>query len=197
MSVNGNKEVQILRKMLLSFRPDVYEKIKSGLKIFEHRRNFPDEPVMAYMYVSSPVKAITGVVYLGKRHCLSDWLEYYKEDSNAVTRIKEYMETYHYRYAMEIDRFQETSQISLDDLRKNVPGFVAPQMYIYLDGTELLEYIESNLKMTDLQVEHSFERKDNLQTIKFYFTVWRLIYLLKLWINHLNHLNSLPYNYHI
>ena len=40
-------------------------------------------------------------------------------------------------FGMEIDRFQETSQISLDDLRKNVPGFVAPQMYIYLDGTEL------------------------------------------------------------
>ena len=44
------------------------------------------------MYVSSPVKAITGVVYLGKRHCLSDWMEDYKEDSNAVTRIKEYIE---------------------------------------------------------------------------------------------------------
>lgn len=78
--------------MLLSFRPDVYEKIKSGVKIFEHRRNFPDEPIMAYMYVSSPVKAITGVVYLGKRHCLSDWMEDYKEDGNAVTRIKEYIE---------------------------------------------------------------------------------------------------------
>ena len=155
--------MQVLRKMLLSFRPDVYEKIKSGVKIFEHRRNFPDESIMAYMYVSSPVKAITGVVYLGKRHCLSDWLEYYKEDSNAVTRIKEYMETYHYRYAMEIDSFQETSQISLDDLRENIPGFVAPQMYIYLDGTELLEYIESNLKMTDLQVEHSFERIEACQ----------------------------------
>lgn len=149
--------------MLLSFRPDVYEKIKSGVKIFEHRRNFPNEPIMAYMYVSSPVKAITGVVYLGKRHCLSDWLEYYKEDSNAVTRIKEYMETYHYKYAMEIDSFQETSQISLDDLRENIPGFVAPQMYIYLDGTELLEYIESNLKMTDLQVEHSFQRIEACQ----------------------------------
>ena len=149
--------------MLLSVRPDVYEKIKSGLKIFEHRRNFPDEPIMAYMYVSSPVKAITGVVYLGKRHCLSDWMEDYKEDSNAVTRIKEYIEKYHYRYAMEIDRFQETSQILLDDLRKNVPGFVAPQMYIYLDGTELLEYIESNLKMIDLQVERSFERIEACQ----------------------------------
>ena len=73
------------------------------------------------------------------------------------------MKTYHYRYAMEIAKFQETSKISLDDLRKNVPGFVAPQMYIYLDGTELLEYIESNLKMIDLQVEHSFERIETCQ----------------------------------
>ena len=63
-----------MRKMLLSFKPEVYEKIKSGKKKFEHRRNFPDESVMAYMYVSSPVKAITGIVYLGKRHCLFDWL---------------------------------------------------------------------------------------------------------------------------
>ena len=145
-----------MRKMLLSFRPDVYEKIKSGVKIFEHRRNFPDEPIMAYMYVSSPVKAITGVVYLGKRHCLSDWFEYYKEDSNAVTRIKEYMETYHYRYAMEIDRFQETSQISLDELRENVPGFVAPQMYIYLDGTELLDYIENKIENLDGYIAHDY-----------------------------------------
>lgn len=109
------------------------------MKIFEHRRNFPDEPIMAYMYVSSPVKAITGVVYLGKRHCLSDWMEDYKEDGNAVTRIKEYIEKYYYRYAMEIDRFQETSQISLDDLRKNVPGFVQEK---YISEVESGKYIE-------------------------------------------------------
>ena len=149
--------------MLLSFRPEVYEKIKSGQKIFEHRRTFPDESVMAYMYVSSPVKAITGIVYLGKRHCLSDWLEKFKDDSDAVTRIKEYIETYHYRYAMEIEKFQETSQIALDDLRENVPGFVAPQMYIYLDNTELLEYIDSNLKVANLQVKHLFERIEACQ----------------------------------
>lgn len=53
-----------MRKMLLSFKPEVYEKIKAGTKIFEHRRNFPDEFIMAYMYVSAPVKAIIGIVYL-------------------------------------------------------------------------------------------------------------------------------------
>lgn len=82
---------------------------------------------------------------------------------SAIDTVLEMETKYHYRYAMEIERFQETSQISLEDLRKNVPGFVAPQMYIYLDGTELLEYIESNLKMADLQVEHSFERIEACQ----------------------------------
>ena len=35
---------------------------------------------MAYMYVSAPIKAVTGIVYLGKRHLLSDWKEEYKND---------------------------------------------------------------------------------------------------------------------
>ena len=52
-----------MRKMLLSFKPEVYEQIKSGKKKIERRRNFPVEPIMAYMYVSAPVKAITGIVY--------------------------------------------------------------------------------------------------------------------------------------
>ena len=112
--------------MLLSFKPEVYEKIKSGEKIFEHRRNFPDEPIMAYMYESAPVKAITGIVYLGKRHLLSDWREEFKNDRDAVARIEKYQESY--RYAMEIDEFQETTEIPLEDLRRDVPRFVAPQM---------------------------------------------------------------------
>lgn len=145
-----------MRKMLLSFKPEVYEKIKSGKKIFEHRRNFPDEPIMAYMYVSSPVKAVTGIVYLGKRHLLSDWREEFKNDKDAVARIEKYQESY--RYAMEIDEFQETAEISLDDLRHAVPGFVAPQMYMYLDGTELLEYINKHIKIQKVHLIHSFNR---------------------------------------
>ena len=132
-----------MRKMLLSFKPEVYEKIKSGKKIFEHRRNFPDEPIMAYMYVSSPVKAVTGIVYLGKRHLLSDWREEFKNDKDAVARIEKY---------------QETTEISLDDLRHAVPGFVAPQMYMYLDGTELLEYINKHIKIQKVHLIHSFNR---------------------------------------
>lgn len=143
-----------MRKMLLSFKPEVYEKIKSGKKIFEHRRNFPDEPIMAYMYVSSPVKAVTGIVYLGKRHLLSDWREEFKNDKAAVVRIEKYQELY--RYAMEINEFQETTEISLGALRRDVSGFVAPQMYIYLDGTELLDYIENKIEKLDGCTVHDY-----------------------------------------
>ena len=141
--------------MLLSFKPEVYEEIKSGKKIFEHRRNFPDEPIVAYMYVSAPVKAITGIVYLGKRHLLSDWHEEFKDDKDAVARIEKYQESY--RYAMEIDEFQETTEISLNDLRRDIPGFYAPQMYIYLDGTQLLEYIEKHIIKKSITVKHEFD----------------------------------------
>lgn len=145
-----------MRKMLLSFKPEVYEKIKSGKKIFEHRRNFPDEPIMAYMYVSAPVKAITGVVYLGKRHLLSDWKEAFKGDKDAVARIEKYEKSY--RYAMEIVEFQETTEIALDDLRLNMPGFVAPQMYIYLDGTDLLTYIEEKILYLDGHIKRQISK---------------------------------------
>lgn len=110
--------------MLLSFKPSVYEKIRSEEKIFEHRRNFLNEPIMAYMYVSAPVKAVT---YFWKKHLLFDWKKEFVDDIDAVKSVEKYNETY--RYAMEINEFQETTKISLDELRKNVPEFVVPQMF--------------------------------------------------------------------
>lgn len=65
---------------------------------------------MAYMYVSAPVKAITGIVYLGKRHLLSDWKEELKENKDAIAHIEKYQKSC--QYTMEIDEFQETTAIT-------------------------------------------------------------------------------------
>ena len=75
-------------------------------------------------------------------------------DKAAVVRIEKYQELY--RYAMEINEFQETTEISLGALRRNVSGFVAPQMYIYLDGTELLDYIENKIEKLDGCTVHDY-----------------------------------------
>ena len=141
--------------MLLSFKPNVYKKIYEGVKIFEHRRNFPNEPIMAYRYVSKPVRAITGIVYLSNRHELIDWERQFSYDSQALQRIEDYKKSY--RYAMEIVEFQETNKISLDDLKRDLPNFVVPQSYIYLDNnTELLKYIDEKIVEQGKNIKHDF-----------------------------------------
>lgn len=145
----------MMRKMLLSFKPSVYKNIYAGVKIFEHRRNFPNEPIMAYMYVSKPVRAITGIVYLNNRHELIDWEREFEHDSEALQRIAEYKKLY--RYAMEIAEFQETNTISLDDLKRDLPRFVAPQSYIYLDNNpDLLKYIDKRIVEQGINIKHDF-----------------------------------------
>lgn len=144
-----------MRVMLLSFKPRIYQKIFDGIKIFEHRRNFPNESIMAYMYISKPVRAIKGIVYLNNRHTLTNWEEEFANDTEALVRIKEYEKSY--RYAMEITQFQETREISLVDLKRDFPSFVVPQSYIYLDKkTELLRYIEERLERKSITIKHDF-----------------------------------------
>lgn len=132
-----------MRKMLLSFKADVYDRVLSGEKIYEHRKIFPDEPVEAYLYVSNPVKAIVGIMHLGNKVSIESWKDKYSYDQEAISRIDEYLE-YH-KYAMEIQDFQNTNKISLSKLREEVPGFVVPQMYYFIDDSPLLEYLGKNL----------------------------------------------------
>ena len=115
--------------MLMSLRDDVYRKVLSGEKIYEHRKVFPDEPVKAYIYVSAPTKAICGIMYLSNRTSLLKWKEQYKDDAECVKRINEYLS--HHNYAMEINKFERTNSIDLEQLRADLSKFVVPQMYYY------------------------------------------------------------------
>lgn len=42
------------------------------------------------MYISKPVRAIKGIVYLNNRHTITDWESQYGADESALSRIKEY-----------------------------------------------------------------------------------------------------------
>lgn len=143
-----------MRKMLLSFKADVFERVMNGTKIYEHRRVFPNEPVMAYLYVSKPVQAITGIMWLDNKIEIRTWLEKYQNDAAAVKRITEYLKNH--TCAMEIQRFQPTNSISLQQLRKDVTNFVVPQMYYYINDTELLNYLEDKIIETGVAIEHDF-----------------------------------------
>ncbi len=144
-----------MRTMLLSFKADVFQRVVSGKKIYEHRKVFPDEPIRAYLYISHPVKAVGGIMLLSHKVSLSDWKIKYQNDKKTVERIDKYLKQH--KYAMQIDEFQNTNQISLMQLRNDVPGFIVPQMYYFIDDSVLLEYLERNLKPVGNKIKHDFK----------------------------------------
>jgi predicted transcriptional regulator len=144
-----------MRTMLLSLREDVYKRVLSGEKIYEHRKVFPDEPVKAYIYVSKPMKAICGIMYLSNKTSLMNWKEMYRDDSECIKRIDEYLP--HHKFGMEINRFENTNSIPLDKLRKDLTKFIVPQMYYFIENSELLSYLETYLKPDGIVVTHTYE----------------------------------------
>ena len=129
--------------------------VQSGKKIYEHRRVFPNEPVKAYIYISRPIQALSGIMYLGNKVYIEEWKEKYKEDADVQIRIEDYLK--HHKVAMEIQRFQNTSLIELMDLKTDFPNFLIPQMYYYLDDHPLLQYLENNLVPIGEPITHTFE----------------------------------------
>lgn len=140
--------------MLLSFKADVFERVLSGDKKYEHRNIFPNEPIEAYLYVSSPIKSITGIMHLTNKIDMEVWKDKYSYDLDAVKRIELYIKQH--RYAMEITDFQSTNRIPLQKLRNDIPGFVVPQMYYYIDDSQLLSYLQSNLIPIGDRIKHDF-----------------------------------------
>lgn len=153
-----------MRTMLLSFKADVYQKVITGEKIYEHRKVFPDDPIKAYLYVSAPIKAVVGIMHLDNKIAIERWKEQYSYDEKAIERITKYLQ--HHRYAMEIVDFQDTNKIPLNQLRVDLPGFVVPQMYYFIDDTPLLEYLEQNLVPCGEKIVHGFSNVTSEQICK-------------------------------
>ena len=146
-----------MKKMLLSMKPYWRDKIFSGEKIYEYRTRFADEEVLAYLYVSQPVCAVTGILHLGRKIYLESWKEQYIEDKEILDRIEVY-EARGNKVAMPVISYQETSSISLHDMRANVEGFVAPQSYCYIKGGSLLEkYINEKIDVLGAEIINDIE----------------------------------------
>lgn len=124
-------------------------------KIYEHRRFFPNEPVTAYIYISRPVQALAGILYLDNKVNIEDWKEKYLYDPATLKRIDKYLK--HHIVAMEIKKFQNTTQIPLAEIRKEFPDFLIPKMYYYLDDLPLLDYLRQHQKEVGQLITHGFE----------------------------------------
>jgi hypothetical protein len=133
---------------VMSFWPSVYDRICNQTKLLEYRRRFPENCKYAYMYISSPVKAICGIVFFGEKHDLLDWKKEYSHDTELIEKIDIYLKNY--RYAYEIKAIQRIQPITLEELRMSNVGFVAPQSYLLLNNfPKLANYIKSKEEFID------------------------------------------------
>ena len=151
-----------MRTMLLSLKPEIFELIRKGQKIFEYRHQFYTEAINAYLYISKPVQKIVGYIEFDKRINLEDWKEKYKNNTEISSRIGDYISR-NYKYAMPINIFRMTTEITLQDLKKDLKRFIIPESYYYLDNFEELEnYIKRNIKFTGEILENNFEKIDEI-----------------------------------
>lgn len=141
--------------ILLSFDAETFARLERGEKKFEYRKHFPLGKTTAYFYVSNPVKAITGIAYLGDREELALWETKYADRPLEVkARIQDYLT--HYNYVAPIYHFQKTTRIPLNKLRTDIPNFIVPRMYYYLDNSALLKYLNRELTLEGNPITHSF-----------------------------------------
>lgn len=127
---------------LMSFWPQVYNKILDGEKLLEYRRVFPKNCKCAFMYISTPVKAISGIIYFDDILHLDNLIGQF--DEQTETRINNYLDKYH--YAGTIKAIQKINPITLEELRNGVPNFTVPQSYLYIDNYPALkDFILKNL----------------------------------------------------
>lgn len=142
--------------ILLSFTPDWFDLLERGEKKFEYRKHFPKGKTRVLFYVSNPVKAVTGIAEFDERQSLAEWKKMYSSRSEAVAaRIDDFLTDC--RYAMPCLRFQKTNRIELKKIQADIPNFIVPRMYYYLDGTSLLDYFENQLTPIGEPIVHSFE----------------------------------------
>jgi predicted transcriptional regulator len=145
-----------MRTMLLSFESNWFDKLENGETKFEYRKMLPSDAVTVYFYVSRPVMAISGIAHFGEREPLSSWLEKYSDRSaDVIMRIKDYLADCN--YAVPILDFLKTNKIPIKQLYSDLPTFVVPRMYYYLDNTDLLSYLNQNLRPIAPLMTNSFD----------------------------------------
>lgn len=132
------------REIFLSFSPDFFRPILYGIKKYEYRKRFCTEPTRAYLYLSSPVREIIGIMELGEPIIIEDIINNYDKNSIVYERLSKSIESRE-KFAIPIESFQLFKKpIGIDKIKKLAPNFFVPQCYLDITKHEkLYNYIKS------------------------------------------------------
>jgi predicted transcriptional regulator len=125
-----------VRSVILSIRPDYASSILTGQKTVELRRRFPlsMRGATAYIYVTSPTKALVGQLNIAEIQCLplpALWKQHGKAASIQKRAFFAYFDGRDEGFALQIARVRPLArQLPLMELRERF-GFIPPQSFAY------------------------------------------------------------------
>ena len=134
-------------KILLSIKPKYSEKIFSGEKKYEFRKQAPKEKIeKVYVYESNPTQHIVGwftVKKIIKGTPQAIWEKCSRRGGIDHGNFFAYCADKATIHALEIDEYARFE--TPIDPYENCPGYMPPQNYVYLDGSELGRRIEGTV----------------------------------------------------
>ena len=150
--------------IFLSFRPEFFRPILYDIKKYEYRKRFCDEPTTAYLYLSSPVRKVIGIMELGKPLHIDEIVLNYGKNADVYRRLNDCLNVGE-KYAIPIESFQLfKTPISIDKIKEIEPNFFVPQCYLNLENyNNVLSYLK-NQDMYDIEFFNKHDKiyEDNL-----------------------------------
>lgn len=131
-------------KIFLSFMPNYFRPILYGMKKYEYRKRFKNEPVKAFLYLSSPVQEVVGILELEKPLLNSDLLKKLDKNIPAYQRInKNILDGEKYSIPIKSLQLYKTP-ISLKELKEVSSEFFIPHSYLNIENhPKILEILEN------------------------------------------------------
>ena len=140
-------------RIVLTLKEEYFKFFLSGKKKYEYRFRFPKVNLEAYIYLSSPVKKIVGLI----RFKNTKWLTrtaacaFYENHENGCAKImSEWIGNRIGCYVSELDfiiKFKE--EINLNDLQSKY-NFLVPQSWSYLKNNSPISNFLLSLKYLNL-----------------------------------------------
>lgn len=152
------------RKIFLSFRPEFFRPILYDIKKYEYRKRFCNEPTTAYLYLSSPVREVIGIMELGKPINISEIINQFDINSDTYKRLEHNLNNREI-FAIPIESFQLYKEpISIEEIKELEPNFFVPQCYLNIENFPKVYSMLLNQSKYDKEFynSHDFIYNDNL-----------------------------------
>lgn len=151
-------------KIFLSFRPEFFRPILYDIKKYEYRKRFCNESTTAYLYLSSPVREVIGIMELGIPLKIPEIIKEFDINSNTYRRLEQNLNNGEiFAIPIEIIQLYKTP-ISIEEIKEVDSNFHVPQCYLNIEKFPSVYSMLLNYPKYDKEFynNHSFLYNDNL-----------------------------------